>query len=378
MIRYGVLAVVIAMTSVLATPAAATQDFPRQMDRALERAAAKFGDAGVQAVAIRDGRVIWSGTRGAAIVEPRRPVTDRTMFSYASLSKLLLATYALRQVETGALDLDRPIAAYVGDDVAGSRVVTARMLLTHTSGYPDLYADPATAPLFPPGDQYDPNRPYTFEMLTPGIKDPVEPGKTFDYSNTGYIVLGHVLTELAGGDEAFARAYQAFVRRADHRLTEDQVTSERSRRAYERFAHGYSPREDGTLEDFFTAYGAKGIPTDLYGQPFADGLFAGTALGAGLALDAVFTRGRMLRPETVRQMIAPSPQAPDGYGMGTHPTTAGGRTWQGHSGAYIGFNSMAGTDLGRGVTLVVLVNQLSEEAPADVIWRALAEVSGQS
>ncbi|RZQ62329.1 serine hydrolase domain-containing protein [Amycolatopsis suaedae] len=379
MIRYGVLALVIAMTSVLAPPAAtAGNDLPRRMDAALERAAARFGDAGVQAVAIRDGRVIWSGRRGAAIVEPREPVTDRTMFVYASLSKLLLAAFALHQAETGVIDLDRPIAGYVGDEVPGARVVTIRMLLTHTSGYPDLYADPATAPLFPPGDRYDPNRPYTFEMLAPGIKEPVEPGRHFAYSNTGYIVLGRVLTEVSGGAQAFDNAYRRFLRRADHRLGEDQVTLRRSRRAFDRFAHGYTPKDNGTLEDFFTAYGATGIPTDLYGQPFADGLFAGTALGAGLTLDALFARGRMLRPATVRQMIAPAPQSPGGYGMGTYPTVAGGRTWQGHGGAYIGFNSMAGTDLGRGVTVVVLVNQLTPDAPAETIWRALAEASGHS
>nr|WP_042191053.1 serine hydrolase domain-containing protein [Kibdelosporangium sp. MJ126-NF4] len=352
----------------------------KKLDETLERAAAQFGPAGVQAVVIRNGRVVWSGKRGKAVIEPSKPVTDRTMFSYASLSKMMLTPFVLSQVENGALDLDKPISTYVGDDVAGSRVVTIRMLLTHTSGYPDLYGDPATQPLFPPGKQYDPNRPYTFEMLKAGIREPVDPGKRFEYSNTGFIVLGHVMSKISGGDEAFLRAYRNYIRRAGTPqvpMTEDQVTGERSQRALSRFAHGYTPLDNGTFEDFFTAYGATGIPTDLYGMPFTDGAFAGTATGAGLVLDALFARGQLLRPETVRQMITVTPQSgqtPDGsYGMGTYQTKSAGHTWQGHGGAYVGFNSMAGTDLTRGLTIVVVVNQLSDKAQADTIWRALTE-----
>ncbi|MCO1574302.1 beta-lactamase family protein [Crossiella sp. SN42] len=384
--RHCALILALAMASVLPTPAAAApeRDFAKKMNEALTQAAAAFGDAGVQAVALRNGRVLWSGTRGAAINEPRQPVTEGTMFAYASLSKLMLTTFVLHQVEQGALALDKPISAYVGDEVAGSRVVNLRMLLTHTSGYPDLYSDPATAPLFPPSAKYDPNRPYTFEQLKAGIREPVEPGARFAYSNTGYIVLGHVLTRTTGGDHGLRRAYQHFLQRAGTRqtpMTEHLVTMDRSPQALHRFAHGYSRQEDGSLQDFFTAYGAKGIPTDLYGLPFTDGALAGTALGAGLVLDAVFARGNLLRPDTVRRMTTPSPQSaanPDGdrtYGMGTSRTKSGGRTWQGHGGSYIGFTSMAGTDMARGVTIAVVVNRFQSQHPAETIWRKLTEVA---
>ncbi|ALG09349.1 hypothetical protein AOZ06_22730 [Kibdelosporangium phytohabitans] len=378
----GFLALTVGMAVVVPTTAAATpgNDLGKRMDEALERAASQFGDAGVQAVAVRDGRVVWSGKRGKAINDPAKRVTDQTMFSYASLSKLILATFVLHQVENGVLDLDKPIAAYVGDEVAGSRVVTVRMLLTHTAGYPDLYGDPATAPLFPPGDQYKPDRPYTFEMLNAGIRQPVDPGKKFEYSNTGYIILGHVLAKVAGGDAALVRAYRNFLRRAGTPqvpITDDILTMERTQRALSRFSHGYTRLADGTLEDFFTAYGATGIPTDLYGLPFTDGAFSGTATGAALVLDAAFTRGTLLRPETVQMMTKPTPQSGNApYGMGTSPTTAAGRTWQGHAGAYGGFGSMAGTDRSRGLTIAVTSNRLAlDKHPASVIWEELAKTA---
>lgn len=373
---------------VLPTPAAAAprNDLAKRMDEALERSASTFGEAGVQAVAIRQGQVQWSGKRGKAIINPPKPVDEHTMFAYASLSKLTVAAFALHQVESGVLDLDKPISTYVGSKVAGSRVVTIRMLLTHTAGYPDVYADPATEPLFPPGEQYDPNRPCTFDMLNAGIREPVDPGKRFDYSNTGYLVLGHILSKTAGGDEAFQRAYRQFLQKAGTPqvpMTDALVTTERSQQALAHFAHGYTREDDGSLVDFFTAYGATGIPTDLYGLPFTDGLLAGTALGAGLILDALFARGKLLCPETVRQMVTPSPQSGgnpdfDGYGMGTYRTKASGHTWQGHGGTYGGFNSMAGTDLTRGVTIAVVINQLAPQRAADVIWQELVKTASST
>ncbi|MFC0540270.1 serine hydrolase domain-containing protein [Kutzneria chonburiensis] len=375
------------MATVLSTStaAAAGQGTGRKLDEALERAASKFGDIGAQAVVIRNGRVMWSGNRGKATIDPATPVTDRTLFSYASLGKMLFATFVLHQAENGVLDLDKPISTYIGDEVAGSRVVTTRMLLTHTAGYPDLYGDPATAPLFPPGDRYDPNRPYTFEMLNAGIRQPVDPGRRFEYSNTGYIILGHVLAKISGGDRALECAYRDFVRRAGTAwvpVTDDVLTIKRTQGAFSRFAHGYDRLDDGNLADTFTRYGAKGIPTDLYGLPFTDGALAGTATGPGLVLDALFVRGTMLRPDTVRMMVTPSPQSrqnPDPesgtYGMGTFQTKAAGHTWQGHAGSYGGFMSMAATDVDRGITIAVVVNETSSANPATVIWQALAEAA---
>ncbi|WP_433413085.1 serine hydrolase domain-containing protein [Microtetraspora malaysiensis] len=345
------------------------------LDEALARAAAKAGDPGVQAVVIRNGKLIWSANSGKAVNDPPSPVTDSTMFGFASFGKNILGAYALHQVESGVLALDKPISAYVGKEVPGSDAVTLRMLLTHTAGYPDLYDDPKTAPLFPPdGAQYDPNRPYTFAMLAPGIRKPVAPGKRYDYSNTGFIILSRVLSRTAGGDEALERDIRRFLQRAGE--TSELLTAERSRSAFLRFAHGYDYESAGKPIDTFTDFGATGIPTDLYGLPFGDGLFAGTALGGAKFLDALYVRNRLLRPDTVKKMITSSPQAvaqDDTYGMATERATVGGRVWQGHPGAFAGFTSMGATDMVRGVTLMVVTNRDgSDEDPAGTIWNELA------
>ncbi|PZG34446.1 hypothetical protein C1I98_28125 [Spongiactinospora gelatinilytica] len=354
--------------------AAAGQDSVRAaLDKAFAEATADPDGPGVQAVAIRGGRLIWSANARRAINEPPAPVTGSTLFSLASFGKSILATYALHLAEKGVLALDRPISAHVGTEVPGSRVVTLRMPLTHTAGYPDLYTDPATAPLLPGGAQYDPDRPYTFAMLAPGIHEPVNPGARFEYSNTGFIILAEVLTRVSRGERALERDLRHFYQRTGERG--DQLTAVRSPSAYARFAHGHIPGGDGTLTDYFTAFGATGIPTDVYGLPFGDGMFAGTAYGAARFLDALFTGKRLLRPATLTAMTTPSPQAVAAgfaYGMATVRTEVANRTWQGHGGAYGGFTSMGATDLTRGVTLMVVDNRLSPDGNAMATWGELA------
>jgi CubicO group peptidase (beta-lactamase class C family) len=306
--------------------------------------AAQGGGGGVQAVLVRNGRVLWSAERGVAILDPPASVDRHTLFAFGSFGKLMLSAFALDRVESGALDLDAPISKYVGDSVPGSRVVTVRTLLTHTAGYAEVYDSAEVGPFF--GDQYDPNREWSFATLLPGIHDPVDPGARWEYSNTGYIVLAHVLDAITPGP--LERAYIRFVWRAG--LTERELTMQRSPFALSRFAHGYVGT-GSSLSDSFA--GAAGIPTDLYGLPFGDGAFAGTALGAARFLDALFVRGRLLPFDSVRQMIEPTPQSlaagpqreMQNYGMGTASYNAAGRVWHGHDGTHVGFTTMGATDL---------------------------------
>lgn len=355
------------------------------MDTVFAQAAESCAVPGAQAVIIGDGESLWCGNYGDANLNQPSPVSQRTHFAYGSVGKLLLTVFTLHQVELGVLDLDEPISAYLGTDVACSHVVTIRMLLTHTAGYPDIYSSPAVASLFPPeglgssnGLSYDPDRPYTWSMLSPGISTAVDPGARWEYSNTGFIILARVLTRLLGGADSVQQSFMEFARRAGtiQPLTEDILTMRRTDESLARFAHGYSTDNDGSIIDCFTVHHARGIPTDLFGLPFGDGAFAGTALGAAQFLNALFVEGRLLRQESMEMMIAPTYQSRDvggSYGMGTSGVLVGQRNWQGHPGQYIGFTAMAATDLASGITIAVLTNKGEEEHSAVAIWRAITE-----
>lgn len=105
-----------------------------------------------------------------------------------------------------------------------------------------------------------------------------------------------------------------------------------------------------------------------------------TATDAARFSDAVFRARRVLRPATLKTMVAAGDRT-DHYGLGTEHYNVGtgkGR-WQGHAGAYGGTTSMAATDLESGLTIAVLSNGLRTEpfrSPASEVWLRLALTLG--
>jgi CubicO group peptidase (beta-lactamase class C family) len=335
--------------------------------------------------------VTWRGHYGVADVTTGAPVTDDTVFCLASLGKTMVAALTLAQVSRGLLLLDEPVGRWL-PDVPGAGVVTPRMLLTHTSGYPDIYESPELAPLFPSdgevengGTAYDPDREFTWEMLRAGFREPVDPGRHWAYSNGGFIVLTELLLRLLGGPEALADAWTSLAARSGGTITDDVLTPHRSRVALDRLSHGYVEQPDGTVVDAYAAHPAAGVTTDLFGLPFGDGLFAGTAVGSATFLHGLFVRRTVLDPDTVTLMTTTTPQAAAAgaeaardaaqatYGMGAYRREAAGGTWAGHQGTYGGFNVIAMADAERGETLAVLTNVMGDDARAVPIWQALAE-----
>jgi CubicO group peptidase (beta-lactamase class C family) len=105
-------------------------------------------------------------------------VAADTLWPAASLGKPVFAFAALRLVDSGKLDLDRPLKAYVPDhtpdDPRGNRI-TARHVLSHSSGLPN-WRDSNDQPLIPS----------------------FEPGSRFRYSGEGYYYLQRVVEHITG------------------------------------------------------------------------------------------------------------------------------------------------------------------------------------
>ena len=84
-------------------------------------------------------------------------VQPNTVFEAASLSKPVFASFAMKQAEKGLLDLDRPLFDYLPykdlENDERSRQITARMVLSHSSGLPNWRKDSLTI-AFRPGTDY--------------------------------------------------------------------------------------------------------------------------------------------------------------------------------------------------------------------------------
>ena len=140
-----------------------------------------------------DGRR-WLGAAGRADIAAKEPMTTRTAFALASVSKTLTAAVVLQLVGEGRLALDQPVApllpAYKLD-----RRITVRMLLDHTSGLPDYFLNPKIdKPLRArPDATWTPERAWSYVAA----KRPV-PGKVWRYSNTNYLLLGELVEAVTG------------------------------------------------------------------------------------------------------------------------------------------------------------------------------------
>src|SRR5205085_6951703 len=99
---------------------------------------------GASVLVLRDGRIIHRAGYGLADLEARVPVTPRTNFRLASMSKQFTAAAIEILARRGTLSYDDPITRFLPTLPAYARTITIRQLLTHSSGlldYEDLIAD---------------------------------------------------------------------------------------------------------------------------------------------------------------------------------------------------------------------------------------------
>lgn len=155
--------------------------------------------AGVAVAVVREDEVVTQGF-GVRDVGTGAPVTPETMFHLASVSKPFVATAVVSLATAGgtggpALDLDAPITDWVPElTLADGRAheVTARGLLSHTSGLPDVtdygWHDP----------QLDDEALSELARSLSGWRLQADPGSTFSYSNVGYELLGLLLARVTG------------------------------------------------------------------------------------------------------------------------------------------------------------------------------------
>lgn len=100
-----------------------------------------FGLPGLSIVVINDAGIAYHRVLGVADVATQEKVTETTLFDAGSLSKTPFAYLVMKLAERGVLDLDRPLHTYLPyPDIAHDdryKLITARMVLSHTSGFPN-------------------------------------------------------------------------------------------------------------------------------------------------------------------------------------------------------------------------------------------------
>ena len=218
------------------------------------------------------------------------------------------------------------------------------MLLTHTAGYPEVYASPELTELF--GERYDPDRLWSYGLVLDAIDTPRNPTARYRYSNAAYIVLSYILSEASHGPappRVCGLPRPGGGVRADRRARGDDATDAGGGAQ----VHTRLPvRDQGRVATGRVRGRAVDPDRSLWG-PVGRRAFAGTALGAAQFLDGLLVRENLLEEATLTQMLQPTEQSVRGgepYGLGTYTVRAAGSQWQGHDGSYAGYTSMGFTD----------------------------------
>ncbi len=178
---------------------AALQAFKRIYEHGLER----HGIVGSSFVLLHDGKVVEQLLRGSANLEKRQPVTEKTIYHWASITKTLTGIAIMQLRDRGKLKLDDPIIKYlpelqtVHNPYGAMSEITLRHLMSHSAGFRN-----ATWPWG--GDQpWQPHEPTTWSQLVamlPYTEVLFKPGSRYSYSNPGIIFLGRVIELLTGDD----------------------------------------------------------------------------------------------------------------------------------------------------------------------------------
>lgn len=312
----------------------------------------------VLAVTSPAGTVV--ATAGVAQVASKAPVRKDTRFYIASSGKLMTSAAVLQLEQAGKFQLNDKVARLI-EPFAGMRGianierVTVAQLLKHRSGLAEYYGD-----AFERAAKKAPNKRWSVaESLAfiVGEEANDEPGAGYEYVNSNYVLLGHLIASQNRS------SYEQAIRQ---RLIEPlglSHTTVGARADEPNLAHGYELTRTGHLKD--VSHGGWSAVT-------GDGGIVTTAPDYDVFVRALLRDHKVVGKEAVKRMCTRQREEPDAdYGLGCMVIrTQGGDAW-GHNGSITGFNAEAWYVPKLDASIVLFANGEYAAESADIIQQVL-------
>jgi CubicO group peptidase (beta-lactamase class C family) len=311
------------------------------------------------AAVVRDGDLVWAGSRGR--VGESRPGTD-TQYRIGSITKTFTAVLVMRLRDESRLSLGDPVGTHVPGTSVGDRTVA--QLLAHLGGVTAETPDPWWERT--PGDEH----PGIADALGP---DPAKhrPGRRFHYSNVAYALLGELIARLRGASWASVLATEVLGPLEMSRTTPLPVAPH---------ATGWAvhPWADVLLPEPAHDAGVMAPAGQLWST--ASDLARWVAFLGG-------DTGSVLHADTLAEMREPAAVEDDtgdggcgwrsGSGLGLQLVWEGGRLLVGHSGSMPGFLAAAWADPGEGTGALTLANATAGPAVSTLAVGLLRTVQNE-
>lgn len=134
----------------------------RQLDYFIETYQKYFNIPGVSLALVKDGKLIYHKTYGVKNMITGEKVDGNTLFEAASVTKPVFAFAVQRLAERNVIDLEKPLYEYLPyndiDYDERYKLITARHVLTHRTGFPNwrwMNQDGKLDLKFTPGTKYN-------------------------------------------------------------------------------------------------------------------------------------------------------------------------------------------------------------------------------
>lgn len=333
--------------------AAAPAPVPAAVGTTVQKIVTATGVPGLQVLIVDHGKVAYSAAYGVRNLKSKAPVDEHTRFEIGSITKQFTAAAILQLKEQGKLSLSDPLGKYV-PQLKAAKNVTIEQLLWQVSGIPDytetdafkqlIVANAAGVTIPKSG---------TFDAIVALIADkPLNftPGSKWAYSNTNYVLLGHVVEAASG------MPWQQYIR-----------------------THIFAPagmhesafmEDEPHLKDMATGY------TMQKGKLLPTGTFTGWARGAGAIVstasdmakwDAALFGGKIVSASDLKLMTTAGPVPAGGlgnYGFGWVVDAFDGQPRLWHNGGTLGFLSENQVYPSLSQTVIVLQSSTASDPSA--------------
>jgi len=360
-IALGSLAALLPGTIALAAPKARPAEDLGALAKKIEAVMSRVykpDEPGAAVIVRKDGKTIFRKGYGLADLELGVPVAPDMIFRLGSITKQFTAVSVLILAQEGKLSLRDEITKFLPDYPTQGRKITVEHLLTHTSGIQSYTDMSEWLPLW--------RKDMTVKELVDLFKDKpmqFEPGASWAYNNSGYVLLGAIIEKASG------RTYADFVQeRIFKPLGLKGSSYDDTERVVPRRVRGYQKGDGGFVN----------APYLSMSQPYAAGSLMSTVDDLAVWSDAVFS-GRLVRKEWLDRAFTPFVLAngeSSGYGYGWFVGDFAGHRSIEHGGGINGFATYELTLPEDRVFVAILTNSAVEgrdpgPRAVEIAWLAL-------
>jgi D-alanyl-D-alanine carboxypeptidase len=296
---------------------------------------------GLALAVMSDGKLVRFSGYGESNIEGRTPVTAKTVFAIASISKQFLAAGIMVLVQDGKISLDDSVQRFLPDAPVEWREITIRELLSHTSG---LAQDA------PGENRFETQLPLNAIRAAYSVPLSFRPGEKWQYSNLGYYVLAEIMSRSSGEQWSDFMTHRLF---GPLGMSSTQTTSSTVLNR----ATGYE--WDGKRFNKAREWGLR--PSGAYLSNIEDMAKWDAALAGDFPLSSVSKKAMWTAVST-------STGSAFGYGFGWQIDTRAGKHVIYHGGGRSGFKAYFARFPEDHLSFVILTNA-GHSDPEPILWK---------